>query len=1032
MNDNGVQQESEFVFRRLTETLKIPGFTQEVSGLWWLLVLGVVLVVAFGLVVWMYARDSRSVRWYWALPLGLLRLTVYALLAIAFLMPAKQNYDRVEKHSRVLVVIDVSDSMAQLSDEAVRSSSKPVTRLGKIVDFLSDEKIGFIQKLIEKNPVLVYRVGNRLDEEVQTFEKGADGSAVPIFRAPSAEGEVRKMAGHPWANTDWAAFASYDFKPWLLRGLNDEGATKVKAHAQWEGDTIGNAEWAQRWYDKKDEAYPSDLSPDDKTTLLANRDKLLARLDVARSISSATNIPDSLLALVNRESGNMVQGMIVFSDGQSNLGNDAVLQDLRIRSTREQIPIFTIGIGSERKSINVRITDVQAPELTPPDEPWKVIVEQDGEGLTGQKAKIELEVQLPKVETLVRLPVEAGYLPGEPPHAQAEILIDPEKVPESFKNKDNPKALMEGEWRVRAVTPRVDGETFNEKEHVSEWVTVKVQQKPQRVLLMCSAPNRDVQFLITQLLRDKADLSLFIQNDGGTNGKVNLLEDADRQLQRFPDKLRIDEIPNEQASDKWYNLARYDVILAFDVDWDQFTKEQIDLVRTWVDLQAGGIAFIAGNIYTKHLARPNEDKFRGLTDILPVFPGDPDLAAAKRSATQPWRLEFENLGGDLEFMRLDDTVASDKLEVGWERFFTGRDDKDEKARMLRGFYNYFPVREMKPVATPIARYPDPNAIKLPDGKSPPWLAVMQYGQGKSAWIGSPELWRLRQYKEEYHQRFWTKFIRYLGSGSRRKQTQRGRILMGAQVPIGGYVRVTAQVLDPSLKPIPQNQEPKITLRPVEFDKYPAEIEKMNNEAQISAAKAKYHARFTHEYRMNPKKGAEDWQGYFQRSQLVTAEKFPPGAWRAEVEIPSSTDTLKYKFSIRQSNPELDVSRPDFKALYQMASVVTDVLPRITDNSVATRLQNAAPVGTDGKRLTFKFADEESIKLIPECMKSEPRTIRNLGKVEDYWDKGFELPTWMTQWLTGKTDRPMKIGALLFLVVGLLSLEWLIRKLLKLA
>ena len=37
------------------------------------------------------------------------------------------------------------------------------------------------------------------------------------------------------------------------------------------------------------------------------------------------------------------------------------------------------------------------------------------------------------------------------------------------------------------------------------------------------APNRDVQFLITQLLRDKADLSLFIQNDGGTNGKVNLL-----------------------------------------------------------------------------------------------------------------------------------------------------------------------------------------------------------------------------------------------------------------------------------------------------------------------------------------------------------------------------------------------------------------------------------------------------------------------------------------------------------------------------
>ena len=42
------------------------------------------------------------------------------------------------------------------------------------------------------------------------------------------------------------------------------------------------------------------------------------------------------------------------------------------------------------------------------------------------------------------------------------------------------------------------------------------------------------------------------------------------------------------------------------------------------------------------------------------------------------------------------------------------------------------------MTTPIARFPDPNAIKMPDGKAPPWLCVMQYGQGRTAWIGSPQ------------------------------------------------------------------------------------------------------------------------------------------------------------------------------------------------------------------------------------------------------------------------------------------------------
>ena len=58
-----------------------------------------------------------------------------------------------------------------------------------------------------------------------------------------------------------------------------------------------------------------------------------------------------------------------------------------------------------------------------------------------------------------------------------------------------------------------------------------------------------------------------------------------------------------------------------------------------------------------------------------------------------------------------------------------------------------------------------------------------------------------------------------------------------------------------------------------------------------------------------------------------------------------------------------------------------------------------------------------------------KTARNRGAVEDYWDKGVILPSFLTNWYS---DKPQRLSAMLLLCVGLLSAEWLTRKLLKLA
>ena len=70
----------------------------------------------------------------------------------------------------------------------------------------------------------------------------------------------------------------------------------------------------------------------------------------------------------------------------------------------------------------------------------------------------------------------------------------------------------------------------------------------------------------------------------------------------------------------------------------------------------------------------------------------------------------------------------------------------------------------------------------------------------------------------------------------------------------------------------------------------------------------------------------------------------------------------------------------------------------------------------------------------------PRLARDLveskqqsrGKVEDVWDDGWVMPAWLQPAPKSPTDPPWKFSYVLAAVVGLLAIEWLTRKLLRLA
>lgn len=1040
MNDNQTATTTEFTLRRLSEGFTVFGW--ELPSWLWVFFLLIVLAAGIAYVIVMYVKDSRSVHWAWAILLAGLRSTVYGVLALVFLLPSCQTWERAEKRSRVVIVIDVSDSIGRVTDD-IPGPDKPVdkleTRLDKLLRFLSDENVAFLSRLMEKNPAVVYRFGARLDEETQQFVRGEPN----------------------WGRDEWKSWLKLDFKFWALQGLSEPGRRLVQDTAAFEADKPGTAEWAINWIRKDEsETFPppeSGFSEDDRKKLKENRDKLDKRVEVVRQLLQGTNVGDSVLSVINREANNMVQGVVVFSDGRSTHGAELVLQEIRQRAKREPIPVFTVIVGEDRLPISIQIVDVQTPEQAPPNEKFVIRPEIDGIGLPGAKKPVYLDIFQPgddpkKAKPIHTIEGEVTFQPGEPPHGQVEFSIDPtategkDKLPQELfksaadvakeksdgkeKPKEEPKSgpanvreLIEGEWKFTVRVPKDDGEAFLDKEHKSDVVAVQIVKKPIRVLLFAGGPTRDFQFVRTMFVREKdqkrAEVSVFLQNEGRDGRDVQDVE-PERRLSRFPTTLLLGEAAAKMdPKEKYYNLDQYDVIIAFDPDWSELLPEQFNLLKTWVENQAGGLIIVAGPVHTYQVASAEEGgKFKVLQELFPVIPGDSRLPLAggvRRNTKKPWYLNFPG-AKDQEFLKLDD----DKNHplAGWDEFFFRKERRDERdTEAKNGFYDFYPVQSAKKGADVVATFADP-AAKLPDGSEHPYLVTMDYPKGKIIYLGG-EMYRMRSRKIEYYERFWVKLARYASAGTRvRGSSKRGVLVMGKQFSAGNFVRLEAQMFGPDSNPLPETVEVKGFISPL-------------NNSDPKARK---------EIRLSPKRSSVTWGGWFQGRHLVEN----PGEYQIEIPIPNSPDALRGKILVKESNPELDMVRPDFRAMYQMASDIDDVMSRITDKSVADRLQKAVgqrrvrsetpsgaksddvePVADRGADKPRLFFDLHTAEVIPDCMLALTEVQKNKGKIDDLWDKGIVLGY-------DSHNTPIRLPFVLFGIVGLLSMEWLIRKLLRLA
>jgi hypothetical protein len=539
------------------------------------------------------------------------------------------------------------------------------------------------------------------------------------------------------------------------------------------------------------------------------------------------------------------------------------------------------------------------------------------------------------------------------------------------------------EYRFKVITEKHPLDTTPGTDHLSKTGTLRVLKKPLSVLIFSSSASKDYQFLRELLIRetqkDLARLTLVFQTASLEDtvhapGVVHGVPER-RLLAEFPGLYRPDhEITNPESEEAINDLASYDVVVALDPDWNRLKDKTIENLGKWVE-NGGGLVVLGGPMYTKRLAfsknpdgKDRRTKLKPIVDLLPVILEDVDVVDKGRKPDSPWNLDLSGGTSELEFLKLSEDPKKSFLD-DWNSIYGTSDDT--KSHLQNGFYSFYPVKKATPGSQVVARYMDKEAM-TEDNEFMPYIVISDPRSPKRViWIGSCETWRLRQAKEAYHERFWTKLLRYAGARTQGKVNKRLTIELGGPYKTEQVIQIDAKYLGNNGQPVTDG-EMKLTLKPRGL---PGNIP-LNLLEQTLKYKTGTDGIFSVQFRM-------------------------PAPGTFDIEVTRDKDTETGTLVVEASNLEKDDTRPDFLTLYKLASDAEDVKNRMTPDEYTRLLEKLKPLSVEGEgekakagekdkpRLFFELhkGDLSNIELIPLCVDNDESVQTNRGKPEDLWDFG---------------------------------------------
>jgi hypothetical protein len=287
------------------------------------------------------------------------------------------------------------------------------------------------------------------------------------------------------------------------------------------------------------------------------------------------------------------------------------------------------------------------------------------------------------------------------------------------------------------------------------------------------------------------------------------------------------------------------------------------------------------------------------------------LQILDRSNRDAWGLVWDPAAASQPFLDLTDSNNPSRFFEGWDLFF-GVESSAEKpvdVPAQRGFYSYFPVKQLKPGAQVLARYADPNRkAQTPHGERQPFFVMSKAGKGPIFYIGSGETYRLRAFSIKFHERFWTKLLRAMG----KRESSRGVLVVGSRYSEGETVLVEAELLDNDLRPLAPDPRFPVLLRVI---------------PQPDSRGAANQRDIPKEWSEGiPMQAEASKPGAYSARFLVKSA----GKYGLELIVPGAGEKLNATFTVQASDPERDDVRPDHMSLYRLASPADGI--RLLDES----------------------------------------------------------------------------------------------------
>lgn len=750
---------------------------EELDQWWhWALVGFVSLFVLSYVVLW-YRRDAVEQQRPVGFALMLLRIAALIGILLYFFQFDRRTEQRVVRDSRVAVLVDTSLSMTLPGEPSVSGLPNTSSRAEEVAKLLGQSD--FLQQLSGQHELSVYR-----------FDQTARPTPVAAIAKVDAaiqNGEVENVDAEILTSGRMFMYVAIGIGSvallLILASLTRQilGA-KNSVSGGWmllAGSTLALAAliFAARAI-VPTTRYPlaavfgADLPPlteiqlqqESRSTEKPDSEpvkKLSVPEDWALALQPTgieTRLGDAVKAVLDRELGNPLAGIIILTDGRNNAGLDPKSVIASAKSVR--VPLYVIGLGSERSPPNLRLLEVDVPHRLYPGDKFSLSAILGSSGFAGKTATVQ---------------VLAGPEGADPStysiENEQQVFLPEQESLATTRFELEPKAV--GKWSYVVKVIPLEGDA-DERDNSAK-ASVEVIERKNRVLIFAGGPTREYQFVRNLLYRDRDVESHVLLQSGGTGSS----QESKKLLQEFP---------ADRAT-----LSQYDAILAFDPDWTKVSDSSVEALEQWVAEQAGGLMIVAGSVeMPKWVARSasgvKSQMLRSLSPVQLEQRGSRLLAAGRVEADNAWPLRLTPDGEQTDFLWLnDDPETSKKL---WESF--------------KGVFSYYAAYELKPGAKSLLTFSDPLAAI--DGQQPIYLASQFYGAGRVVFQSGGEMWRIRELGDQYFDRYYTKLVRWISQGRLLLDSDRGVLLVDReQALLGDQVLVRAVLKDERYQPLIQSE-----------------------------------------------------------------------------------------------------------------------------------------------------------------------------------------------------------------------------------